>query len=87
MGFDCISPDHCLSFIYLRGRSWPEVIKHQLNEHEILNAHRYNNKKIGLFSDQINLDCYFLPLLNVKKANNCWHFNIYEQEKFHAQLS
>ena len=21
------------------------------------------------------------------KSNNCWHFNIYEQEKFHAQLS
>ena len=20
-------------------------------------------------------------------ANNCWHFNIYEQDKFHAQLS
>ena len=23
----------------------------------------------------------------LKNANNCWHFNIYEQEKFHAQLS
>ena len=22
-----------------------------------------------------------------QNANNCWHFNIYEQEKFHAQLS
>ena len=21
------------------------------------------------------------------QTNNCWHFNIYELEKFHAQLS
>ena len=28
-------------------------------------------------------------LINVKNANNCWHFNIYEQDKFRtrAQLS
>ena len=24
---------------------------------------------------------------NIKKFENCWHFNIYEREKFHAQLS
>ena len=23
----------------------------------------------------------FSPLINVKNANNCWHFNIFEQEK------
>ena len=22
-----------------------------------------------------------------RNANNCWHFNIYEQEKFHAEFS
>ena len=39
-------------------------------EHEILNAHKYENiKKLGLFSA------------------HSWHFNIYEQGKFHAQLS
>ena len=30
----------------------------------------------------------FLMLINVKMPTiNCWHFNIYEQDKFHAQLS
>ena len=37
----------------------------------------------------------FFPLINVKMPtivgiltfmSNCWHFNIYEQENFHAQL-
>ena len=27
------------------------------------------------------------PVHICQNANNCWHFNIYEQEKFHAQLS
>ena len=26
-------------------------------------------------------------LLNVEMPDNCWHFNTYEQEKIHAQLS
>ena len=26
-------------------------------------------------------------LMNDKNADNCWHLNIYEQDKFHAQLS
>ena len=26
-------------------------------------------------------------LINVKNANNCWHFNIYEHDKFHVQFS
>ena len=26
-------------------------------------------------------------VINVKKANNCWHFNIYERDKFHFLLS
>ena len=25
--------------------------------------------------------------LNANISNNCWHFKIYEQDKFHAQLS
>ena len=29
----------------------------------------------------------FIMLINVKNANNCWHFNINEQDKFRAQLS
>ena len=48
-----------------------------------------------LFQAQIRLKCYFFLLINVTmptavgiyNANSCWHFNIYEQEKFYAQLS
>ena len=28
-----------------------------------------------------------MPTIVGKYANNCWHFNINEQDKFHAQLS
>ena len=27
-------------------------------------------------------DVVFIMLINVKNSNNCWHFNIYEQDKF-----
>ena len=57
------------------------------DEHEILNAHKYKNiKKIQLFTGSGKPIILFFKLINVK-INNCWHFNIYEQEKFHAQLS
>ena len=29
----------------------------------------------------------FFMLMKCYNANSCWHFNIYEQEKIHAQLS
>ena len=36
-------------------------------------------------------DVLFIMLINVKMPTivdyNCWHFNIYEQDKFCAQLS
>ena len=32
-------------------------------------------------------DVVFIILINVKNAINYWHFNIYEQVKFRAQLS
>ena len=54
------------------------------NEQEIINAHKLKNiKKFGSDSAQISLECFF-PLINFK--NYCWHFNIYEQENFHAEL-
>ena len=56
-------------------------------EHEILNARMYKNiKKFGLFKAQLILECYF-SAHKCLNANNCWHFNIYEREKVHAQLS
>ena len=64
-------------------------------ELEILNAHKF---KLFIASDKQRM--LFFPLINVKmptivgiltfykcyNANSCWHFNIYEQENFHAQL-
>ena len=35
--------------------------------------------KLFSFSTQLSMKCFLL--INVKTANNCWHFNIYEQEK------
>ena len=55
-------------------------------EHEILEAHNVisikNNKKFDLFSGSDKPRKPFSMLVN-----NCWLFNIYEQEKFHAQLN
>ena len=61
------------------------------NEYEILDAHKYKNiKKFGFLGSDKLLTLLFL-LINVKMPTvvgiYCWHFNIYEQEKFHAQLS
>ena len=33
------------------------------------------------------LRCCIYPANKCSNANNCWHFNIYEQDKFNAQLS
>ena len=56
-------------------------------EHEILNARKYKNvKKLRFFSSSDTPRMLFFLLINVK-INNCWHFNIYEQEKFYVQLS
>ena len=33
------------------------------------------------------LNAYKYKNIMKLRINNCWHFNIYEQEKFHAQLS
>ena len=56
-------------------------------EHEISVAHKRSNDE----TNSLKLsDVVFILLLNVKMptiVNNCWHFNIYEQDKLHAQLS
>ena len=76
---------------HIQCKTWPQGCKtfYMLNstEHEILNAHHYKNiKKFGFFKAQISPNAIF-PAHVCYNANNCWHFNIYEQEKFHAQLS
>ena len=55
--------------------------------HEFLNAHKYKNiEKFG-FLGSYKPRMLFFPLINVKMPTSVWHFNIYEQEKFYAQLS
>ena len=55
------------------------------------NAHKQKNvKKFSFSQAQIGEECYFsYQLISVTffSNKNCWHFNIYEQEKFYAQLS
>ena len=41
------------------------------DENEILNAHKYENIK----------KFRFIQLRYAQNANNCWYFNIYEQEE------
>ena len=58
-------------------------------EPEIFHAHKYKKyQEIQLFpnSDKPRTNANF-PAHNCQNANNCWHFNIYELDKFHAQLS
>ena len=52
-------------------KTWPGVYKtfFMVNpaEHEILNAHKYENiKKFSFFQAQISLECYFFQLISVK---------------------
>ena len=42
------------------------------------------NKEVSYFK---SLRCCIYHANKCLNANNCWHFNIYEQDKFRAQLS
>ena len=64
--------------------------------HEISTAHKtkiLKKKKIKIYLAFKLSDVVFIVLINVKmptivgNANNSWHFNIYEQDQFHGQLS
>ena len=73
-----------------RPRGRETVFMPNLVEHEILNAHMYINIKNHLFSGSYKPGKGFFLLIKVKMptiVGNCLHFNFYEQEKFHAQLS
>ena len=63
---------------------WPQGYKtcFMLNstEHEISTAH----KEVSGFK---SLRCCIYHANKCLNANNCWHFDIYEQDKFRAQLS
>ena len=56
-------------------------------EYEILNAHKYKISEIRLFLGSDKPRMLFFPLINVKMPTIVGIFDIYEQEKFHAQLS
>ena len=53
-------------------------------EHEISFAHKALNTPPHFLKPSAGV---FILLINVKNADNCWHFNIYEQDKFLAKLS
>ena len=42
------------------------------------------NKEVSCFK---SLRCCIYHANKCLNANNCWHFDIYEQDKFRAQLS
>ena len=63
---------------------------------EVLKCFSYSTQlsmKVQLFMKNNNfillktLRCCIYPADKCKNANNCWHFNIFEQDKFHAQFS
>ena len=68
-----------------RPRSYKTFFMLNSAEHEILNVHKYI-ENLCIVQAQISLECHFFPAPNVKMLN-CWHFEIYEQGKFHAQLN
>ena len=52
-------------------------------EYKVLNAHKYeNNKKFVCFFWLRKAYNAILPAHKCQNANNCWHFNISEQENF-----
>ena len=58
------------------------------NENEISLAHKktkmLKNKDFSCFQ---TLRCCIYQAYKGQNANKCWHFNIYEHAKFHAQFS
>ena len=60
---------------------------HESTEYEILTAHQIEMLKNKDFSCFKTLICCTNPTNICKNVNNCWHFNINEQDKFHSQLS
>ena len=68
---------------------WPKGYKKFMfysDEHEILNVHKYKNIKKFSFSGLDKLRMFFFLAHKCLNANNYWHFNIYEQEKFQTRL-
>ena len=56
-------------------------------EHEVSSAHKTiipTNVEVSCFK---SLRCCFYPAHKCKNANNCWYFNIYEQDKFRVESS
>ena len=79
------------SHLLVDGIPGPEVIKlfscstqlsTKLQLH--IKAKILSNNDVSCFKTLI---CYIYHANKCKNANNCWHFNIYEQDKFRAQLS
>ena len=48
---------------------------------------KQNTEYIKIFLLKAFIHCSIYPANKCLNANNCWHFNIYEQNKFHTLLS
>ena len=59
---------------------------HNSSEHEITSAHKTKiptNKEVSYFK---SLRCCIYHANKCSNANNCWHFNSYEQELVNVQM-
>ena len=82
-------PSPCnFSYTYISG---PEVTKksscwtqQSMNLQLLIKSKIPTNEEVSCFKP---LRCCIYHANKCLNANNCWHFNIYEQDKFRAQLS
>ena len=70
-------------FIRIQPRGYKTFYMLNSTEHEI----QQSIKAIMLTNCFKSLRCCIYHANKCLNANNCWHFNIYEQDKFCAQLS
>ena len=70
-GPEVIKPFSCSTQLYMKLKL---LIKTKIQTNEEVNCFK-------------SLRCCIYPANKCKNANNCWHFNSYEQDTFRAQLS
>ena len=70
---------------------WPKVMKFFLcytqlttKFHPLIKTKIPTNEEVSCFK---SLRCCIYHANKCKSTIDCWHFNIYEQDKFRAQLS
>ena len=79
-----------IEIVFEDRKAWPEVLKHSSCSTQLgtkfqllIKAKIQTNEEFSCFK---SLRCCIYHANNCLNANNCWHFNIYEQDKVCAQL-